>query len=77
MIQCVEEKNQTIGFSWAPGYVGLAGYEKKDTTTKEAVTNKNVQTLGKAVPHTDMRRPIKEAIRRGWKDKWLCTVAVS
>ena len=30
-----------------------------------------MQTLGKAVPHTDMKRQIKEAIRRGWQDKWL------
>ena len=66
----MEEKNHTIDFCWVPGH-GVAGNEKADTVAKEAATDENIQTLGRAVPHTDMKRPIKEAIRRGWQDKWL------
>ena len=71
MIQSAEAKNLVIDFCWVPGHVGVAGNEKADTVAKEAASSEDTQTLDRALPHTDMKKPIRDAIRKGWQDKWL------
>ena len=64
-------KNISIDFCWVPGHVGIKGNEEADTAAKEASANENYQFLDTAIPHTDMKRPVREAITKAWRNKWL------
>ena len=59
-----EEDNIIIDLCWVPGHVDVWGNEKADAALR-------AQTAPhKAIPHTDMRRPLREAITNGWHRKW-------
>ena len=63
LIRRAEEDN-IIDLCWVPGHVNVRGNEKADAALR-ALTAPH-----KAIPHTDMRRPLREAITNGWHRKW-------
>ena len=63
--------NISIDFCWVPGHIGVKGNEEADTAAKNAARDNSLHTHGKAILHTDMKRPIQEAISRAWHSEWL------
>ena len=63
LIRRAEEDN-IIDLCWVPGHVNVWGNEKADAALSAPTAPH------KAIPHTDMRRPLREAITNGWHRKW-------
>ena len=59
-----------IEFCWVPGHTGIRGNERADAAAKEASLNLDLQMENK-IPHSDMKRPIREAVTRSWHRKWV------
>ena len=68
LIRRAEEDN-IIDLCWVPEHVNVRGYEKADAAAKDAALRAPTAPR-KAIPHTDMRRPPREAITNGWHRKW-------
>ena len=66
-----EEDNIIIDLCWVPGHVNVWGNEKADAAAKDAALRAPIAPH-KAIPHTDMRRPLREAITNGWHQEWNC-----
>ena len=64
LIRRAEEEDNIIDLCWVPGHVNVLGNEKADATLRAPTAPH------KAIPHTDMRRPIREAITNGWHREW-------
>ena len=66
LIRRAEEDDNIIDLCWvpAPGHVNVRGNEKADAALRAPTAPH------KAIPHTDMRRPLREAITSGWHRKW-------
>ena len=62
------EDDIIIDLCWVPGHVNVQGNEKADAAAKDAALR--APTAHKAIPHTDMRRPLREAITNRWHRKW-------
>ena len=69
LIRRAEEDNIIIDLCWVPGHVNVRGNEKADAATKDAALRAPTAPH-KAIPHTDMRRPMREAITNGWHREW-------
>ena len=69
LIRRAEEDNIIIDLCWAPGHVNVQGNEKADAAAKDAALRAPAAPH-KAISHTDMRRPLGEAITNGWHRKW-------
>ncbi|MEL6605957.1 MAG: reverse transcriptase domain-containing protein [Cyanobacteria bacterium J06614_10] len=54
---------------WVPSHTDIAGNEKADTAAKEAASLLEPHSW-RAIPHTDMKRPIRKAVREKWKQRW-------
>ena len=65
LIRRAEEDNIIMDLCWVPGHVNVRGNEKADAAAKDAALRAPT-----AIPHTDMRRPLREAITNGWHRKW-------
>ena len=63
------EDNIIIDLCWVPGHVNVQGNEKTDAAAKDAGLRAPTAPH-KAIPYTDMRRPLREAITNGWHQKW-------
>ena len=63
------EENKIISLCWVPGHVDIQGNEKADKAAKEAISAA-LEVPSKAIPHTDMKRPLREAVTNGWHRKW-------
>ena len=69
LIRRAEEGNIIIDLCWVPGHVNVRGNKKADAAAKDAALR--AQTAPhKAIPHTDMRRPLREAITNRWHREW-------
>ena len=69
LIRRAEEDNIIIDLYWVPGHVNIWGNKKADAAAKDAALRAPTAPH-KAIPHTDMRRPLREAITNGWHRKW-------
>ena len=69
LIQRAEEDNIIIDLCWVPGHVNVRGNGKADAPAKDAALRAPTAPH-KAIPHTDMRRPLREAITNGWHLEW-------
>ena len=69
LIGRAEEDNIIIDLCWIPGHVNVRGNEKADVAAKDAALRAPTAPH-KAIPHTDMRRPLREAITNGWHREW-------
>ena len=69
LIWRAEEDNIIIDLCWVPGHVNVRGNEKAGAAAKDAALRAPTAPH-KAIPHTDMRRPLGEAITNGWHRKW-------
>ena len=67
LLRRAEENNINIDLCWVPGHVNVWGNEKADAVAKDAALR---APTPKAIPHTDMRRPLREAITNGRHRKW-------
>ena len=54
---------------WVPGHVDIAGNEKADAVAKTAA-QATTQALPMAIPHTDMKRSVREVVLVKWREKW-------
>ena len=64
LIRRAEEDIIIIDLCWVPEHVNVRGNEKADAALRVPTATH------KAIPHTDMRRPLREAITKGWHRKW-------
>ena len=62
-------ENKIINFCWVPAHVNIEGNEKADKAAKEAAQGL-FEGLPRGIPHTDMKRPLREAVTLGWHRKW-------
>ena len=69
LIRRDKEDNIIIDLCWVPGHVNVRGNEKADAAAKDAAF-RALTAPHKAIPHTDLRRPLREAITNGWHRKW-------
>ena len=69
LIRRAEEDHIIIDLCWVPGHVNVRGNEKADAIAKDAAL-KAPTAPHKAISHTDMRRPLREAITIGWHREW-------
>ena len=53
-----------VDLCWVPGHVNVRGNEKADAALRAPTAPH------KAIPYTDMRRPLRDAITNGWHRKW-------
>ena len=49
--------------------MNVAGNENADAAAKDAALA-GIQVAPNAIPHTDMKRSVREAIQRKWQEKW-------
>ena len=64
-----DDKDINIELCWVPGHANVEGNEKADKAAKEAA-NRLPEATHRAIPHTDMRRPLREAVMSRWHRKW-------
>ena len=64
LIRRAEDDNIIIDLCWVPGHVNVRGNEKADAALRAPTAPH------KAIPHTDMRRPLREAITNRWHREW-------
>ena len=64
LIRRAEEDNIIIDLCWVPGHVNVRGNEKADAALRAPTAPH------KAISHTDMRRPLREAITNRWHREW-------
>ena len=69
LIRRAKKDNMIIDLCWVPGHVNVRGNEKADAAAKNAALG-TPTAPHKAIPHTDMRRPLREAITNGWHREW-------
>ena len=69
LIRRAQEDNIIIDLCWVPRHVNVRGNEKAEAAAKDAALRAPT-VPHKAIPHTDMRRPLREAITNGWHRKW-------
>ena len=70
LIRRDEEDNIIIDLCWVPGHVNVWGNEKTDAAANDAALRAPTAPHKAIPPHTDMRRPLIEAISNGWHRKW-------
>ena len=58
------EDDIIIDLCWVPGHINVRGNKKADAALRAPTAPQ------KAIPHTDTRRPLREAITNGWHRKW-------
>ena len=61
--------NLEFELCWVPGHVNVAGNEKADTAAKEAALAVP-QGPPRAIPHSDMKSSVREAVLRKWQENW-------
>ena len=69
LIRRAKENNIITDLCWVPGHVNVRGNEKADAAAKDGALRAPTAPY-KAIPHTDMRRPLREAITNWWHRKW-------
>ena len=69
LIHRAETKDMRLDLCWVPAHVNVAGNEKADTAAKDAALAPT-QAPPRAIPHTDMKRQVREAISKRWQEKW-------
>ena len=65
LIRRAEEDNIIIDLCLVPGHGNVWDNEKADAAAKDAAL-RALTAPHKAIPHTNMRRPLREAITNGW-----------
>ena len=70
LIRRAEEDNAIIDLCWVPGHVNVRGNEKADAKAAKDAALRAPTAPHKAIPHTDIRRPLREAISNGWHREW-------
>ena len=68
LIHRIQSKNISLDMCWVPGHVNISGNERADKAAKGAAAS-SPDPIG-AIPHTDMKRPVREAILRKWREDW-------
>ena len=68
-IRRAEEDNIIIDLCWIPVHINVLGNEKADAAAKDAALRAPTAPR-KAIPHTDTRRQLREAITNGWHRRW-------
>ena len=56
--------------TWCELRLNVRGNEKADAATTKDAALRALTAPHKAIPHTDMRRPLREAITNGWHQEW-------
>ena len=69
LMHIASEKNVAVDICWVPGHIDVTGNEEADKAAK-AVAISGANPASRAIPFTDMKRPIKEAVNRAWFEKW-------
>ena len=69
-LKTASDQGIDIDFCWVPGHVGIKGNESADVAAKEASRNLELPLVDK-IPHSDMKRPIREAVMESWHRKWI------
>ena len=69
LIHRAKTLNISLEMCWVPGHVNIAGNEKADAAAKEAAVV-TTQAPTRAIPHIDMKRPVREAIFKKWQVDW-------
>ena len=69
LIQRAKIKNIEFDLCWVPGHVDIAGNEKADAAAKDAALTLT-QEPPRAIPHTDMKRTVREAVFKKWQEQW-------
>ena len=64
-----EDESFNLGLCWVPAHVNVEGNEKADEAAKELALMPPEATH-RAIPHTDMRRQLKEAVLSRWHCRW-------
>ena len=64
IIRRTEEDDNIIDLCWVPGHVNVRGNEKAGAASRAPTAPH------KAIPHTDMRKPLRETIANGWHREW-------
>ena len=69
LIHRANTANLEFELCWVPGHVNVAGNEKADTAAKEAALA-IPQGPPRAIPHSDMKSSVREAVLRKWQENW-------
>jgi len=67
LLKQAEETGSFFDFCWVPGHTGVEG---NDAAAKLAASDEEQDPSIHPIPHTDLKRPIREAISTAWQHRW-------
>merc|ERR1711911_117879 len=70
LLKQAEESGFHFDFHWVPGRTGIEGNEAADAAAKLAASDEEQDPSIHPIPHTDIKRPTREAISSAWQHKW-------
>ena len=66
-----------IHFCWVPSHVGIQQNEIVDSAAKAAASDPDLSITRRQIPHSDMKKPIREYVLSKWQERWTSPLYIN